>query len=144
MGSISILSEIEPDCWGRVQKRLMGSNSFKQARESYKCPAKFPSVFTSWRDYRDYLFEALVPEEQKPVLAGILAKCNKYMDTDLEMAAIRAQIDSILICDVAGVLVGRFVSSHSISETFGRAGQDAARKLEDSKADGAMVVHEVV
>lgn len=108
LGSISVFAEIEPMVWDRVQQRLGGVDSLHNLGKDHSyCPDKFPPMFTGWRDYRDYLFEVLTPEEKKPLLARQLAKMNRYMGTPLETPAIKIQINAILRCDVAGVLVTR-------------------------------------
>lgn len=140
LGSISILSEIEPDCWSRVQKRLVGTNSFKQAQLSYQCPHQFPSVFKSWKDYRDYLFEALTPEDKKPALAKILAHLNCFMGTEDELEAVRTQIRSILICDLTGTYIKRFAGQHKTFQNFAKMGGIEQKILEKSKAEGVSVV----
>ena len=140
LGSISILSEIEPDCWSRVQKRLAGTNSFKQARLSYQCPTQFPSVFTSWQDYRNYLFEALTPEDKKPALAKILAQLNSFMGTEDEIGAVQTQIRSILICDLTGTYIKRFLGAHKTLHSFERMGDKAQETLNRARATGVSVV----
>lgn len=109
---ISILPEIEPDCWDRVQKRLSGTNTYKQSGISCTCPDQFPSMFRSWADYRDYLFENLIPEENKPALAKVLARANSYMGTALEIPAVKCQITCILICDLVGVRMEKFIDTY--------------------------------
>lgn len=142
LSSISIFAEIEPETWGRVQRRLSGTNTFFQAKAAYTAPTKFPAMFKNWMDYRDYLFETLVPEEKKPILAKVLAKLNKFMGTDKEVDAIRVQIGSILICDMVGVHVERFAGQHSIYKGFKNAKQKGIDDIEFAKNSGLAVVDE--
>ncbi len=112
LSSISVFAEIEPAVWDRIQRRLAGANSMHNLGNFHSgCPDKFPALFRSWQEYRDYLFEVLVPENKKPALAKVLARLNRYMGTNDENRAIRCQIDSILICDLAAVYVTRFIGA---------------------------------
>ena len=143
LADISIFSEIEPDTWERVQKRLGGTNSFRQAQEAYTVPKKFPQVFVSWQDYRNYLFEALTPEDKKPILARVLARLNEYMGTKHEIDAVKIQIKSILVCDMVGVYVQRFERSIYAREVlFPRFGSVQDRLVDDAKQNGVAMVTE--
>lgn len=104
--AISIFAEVEPQTWDRMQKRLSGANSMHNLGASHsECPAKFPDIFSGWAEYRDYLFEVMVPEDKKPQLATVLARLNKCMGTVNETRAIKCQITTILTLDTLGVKI---------------------------------------
>lgn len=143
LSSIMTLAELEPDTWGRIQRRLGGTNTTRTLGEDANCcPKKFPPMFKSWDDYRDYLFETLIPEDKKPALAKTLARCNRWYNTKYHIRAVQTQIDSILICDIYGVYIERFLESVSNKEKMesGSIGKKYAEEMEYAKQQGITVV----
>ena len=61
---LKICQEIEPDTWNALLKRIDGANSIKQLKDGATgTPKELPFMFTSWREYRDYLLDNLVVME---------------------------------------------------------------------------------
>jgi predicted phosphoadenosine phosphosulfate sulfurtransferase len=58
--SLRFLQEIEPDTWDKITERVQGVNAVSQIREAYRVPRELPWMFSSWKEYRDYLLENLI------------------------------------------------------------------------------------
>ena len=62
------LQEIEKDTWERLCKRLPGVNTLGHLKsDAYACPKELPSMFKDWHEYRDYLVETLLTQDEHKV-----------------------------------------------------------------------------
>ena len=115
--SLFFLQEIERDTWEQLTARLGGINqaSHIQKRELMTA-ANLPYMFDSWKEYRDYLTDNLItkPEWREK----FHARWRKMDETFSEMVnpdvVVKAQIKSILVCDIDFVKITNFLNSPSI------------------------------
>lgn len=64
--SLYIMQEIERENWERLTKRLSGINTAGRLKNSAFTVSELPYMFKDWEEYRDYLLEHLIfDEEQK-------------------------------------------------------------------------------
>lgn len=64
--SLYIAHEVEPETWGKVSRRLHGTNTAKILQDSMlKVPKKLPFMFNTWKEYRDYLIPNLFVDHEK-------------------------------------------------------------------------------
>lgn len=61
--ALSYMQEIEPDTWAKLSQRIDGINSEGILSNETPVPKKLPYMFKSWLEYRDYLIDKLIPEE---------------------------------------------------------------------------------
>lgn len=90
------LQEIEPETYERMCKRLKGVHAAaKYARESMMYQAEeLPTVFASWKDYRDYLLESSPMKKQHR--ERLKKRFSKQPDVD---SVHRQQCRQVLLCD---------------------------------------------
>ena len=82
--NLLLLQESEPETWNKVVKRLDGVNAIKHlSKASMQCPKELPSMFKSWIEYRDYLVENLIFDED---LKERMVSKFKLMDEQMEGA----------------------------------------------------------
>ena len=62
--SLDYAQEFEGDMWNRLTDRIEGINTYKHNPEAYCCPKKLPEMFKSWREYRDFLLNKLITNEE--------------------------------------------------------------------------------
>lgn len=64
--TLFFLQEVERDTYNRLCERLPGISTFSQLQESSVFIEKLPEMFSSWREYRDYLLKHIVRDDLKP------------------------------------------------------------------------------
>jgi len=62
--SLDYAQEFESDMWNRMADRIEGINTYKHCAEAYKCPDELPSMFKNWREYRDFLLDKLISDQE--------------------------------------------------------------------------------
>ena len=100
--SLFYLQEIEKHTWEALCRRLPGVNTLGQLKtDAYACPKSLPSMFKSWREYRDHLLKyiCLHADQQEK-----FRKRFEKMDEKLSLfpakdEMYKAQIKSILSND---------------------------------------------
>lgn len=64
--SLFIAHEVEPETWGRISRRLAGTNTAKVlGDEMIKVGKEPPYMFEDWKEYRDYLIPRLFADPEK-------------------------------------------------------------------------------
>ena len=63
VSSLFILQELEPHNYNRIVQRMPGIDMTGKLAENYYCPKALPPVFSSWKEYRDYLTMTLLDED---------------------------------------------------------------------------------
>jgi hypothetical protein len=75
-------------------------------------PETLPWMFGSWREYRDYLLEHLITEEDKRLLfRRQFAQLDDAYLPELRDKITKAEIASILVNDYHGTKLGNFRTS---------------------------------
>jgi len=94
------LHEIEPATWEAATRRLEGINSTHHVDldDMFTAPKDLPPMFDDWRQYRDYLIEALIPVDLRQGLTDACDHVDRlvagsHFDTD---ATVRSQIKGVL------------------------------------------------
>jgi predicted phosphoadenosine phosphosulfate sulfurtransferase len=100
--ALYFLQEIEPDNWNKLTRRLQGIDTTAKLEKTDSFNVKdLPFMFSSWKEYRDYLLENLLEDEGHK---ASYRKKFKSMDKDyLAMKGLddmfKVQIRSILSND---------------------------------------------
>jgi len=63
--SLFTLQEFERETYDKMTQRLAGVHSAAKMSDDY-FPKKLPFMFKSWREYRDFLVEKMLPDDLKP------------------------------------------------------------------------------
>jgi predicted phosphoadenosine phosphosulfate sulfurtransferase len=116
--SLFIAHEIEPDTWGRVTKRLNGTNTAAVLKDDMlKCPKDLPFMFDSWQQYRDYLCDNLItdPKKQKAFHARFAKMDEQYADMLRKDDMYRVHIKSLLANDYEFVMTDNWERSPTIN-----------------------------
>jgi len=97
------LQEVEPDTWERLANRISGVDMATKFGEDYEVK-ELPFMFDSWREYRDYLLENLITNEDWKI--RFKKKFDRH-DIELgdafEIPMCRAHVNAILCNDWEGV-----------------------------------------
>ncbi len=67
--SLFVLQELEPDTYERLVRRLKGVDAAAKFGEKDYWVRELPFMFSSWKEYRDYLLENLLDNDPDPVRA---------------------------------------------------------------------------
>jgi predicted phosphoadenosine phosphosulfate sulfurtransferase len=116
--SLFIAHEIEPETWGRVTKRLNGTNTAAVLKDDMlKCPKKIPFMFDSWREYRDYLCKTLItdPKKQSAFMKRFDKMDGQYADMLRKDDMYRVHIKSLLANDYEFVMTDNWERSPTIN-----------------------------
>lgn len=63
--SLEYAHEVDGELWDRLSARLQGVNSAKHMEQAFRQPpVELPRMFSDWREYRDYLLENLITDEE--------------------------------------------------------------------------------
>lgn len=115
--TLRFLQEMEPATWDRITERVRGVNAVNQVREAYQCPRELPGPFTSWREYRDYLWENLIEDPAaKARFADQFRRWDKVFrveDPKIELDLMKHCVASLLVNDHEGVKHECYDATHS-------------------------------
>lgn len=115
LASLYILQEVETSTWNRVVDRLGGIHAAGKLGEDEFQSKRIPPMFSSVREYRDYLMPRLIrdPEDQKIFLKAFEKSDLIYTGTVRELSADKVLVQSILSNDVYLTKFNNFISSVS-------------------------------
>lgn len=63
---IYLIQEIERDNWDKIASRVSGFNTISKLEKDHLIPKELPFMFNDWLEYRDYLVEHLITENERP------------------------------------------------------------------------------
>jgi predicted phosphoadenosine phosphosulfate sulfurtransferase len=67
--SLEYAHEVDADLWNRLTERLQGVNTAKHLQADFRtAPKVLPPMFVDWREYRDYLLDHLITNEDHKVI----------------------------------------------------------------------------
>jgi predicted phosphoadenosine phosphosulfate sulfurtransferase len=75
------LQEIEPDTYNKLVERLQGVATANKLGEDDFFVKELPPMFESWKEYRDFLVDKLLPETSIPIFQKKFAKLDKKYGT---------------------------------------------------------------
>jgi len=111
--SLLYMREIEPETWDKMLKRLRGVNSVKHFGWSYFCPDELPFMFNSWREYRDYLLEKMITDEDmRERLRRAIKRDDETYVEEVHESMIKRHINSILVKDIDLTRIGTWRAAH--------------------------------
>jgi predicted phosphoadenosine phosphosulfate sulfurtransferase len=103
VGSLFMLQEIEPETYERATQRISGLDTAGKMGKADYFPKELPFMFTSWREYRDYLLEHLVLDEKmRKLFAKRFASQEKNYEHEVNDKMMQMHITSIMVNDVDG------------------------------------------
>ena len=100
--SLFFLHELEGDTWDALTKRLSGVNQSKHMKKSEMFSVgKLPFMFSTWREYRDYLTDNLITNEKyRGKFRRKWAKMDELYDEHTKPEElVKQQIKSLLVND---------------------------------------------
>lgn len=104
------MQEVEPDTYERVVRRIQGIDAAAKLGKKDYWITEHPFMFTSWREYRDYLLEKLIDiKDWKEKMKKRFEYIDKTWGERLKDGDYRIQIQSILAHDWEGTKLKRFV-----------------------------------
>ena len=118
--SLFYMQEAEPDTYERLVRRIAGIDMVGKMGAADYFVSTLPSMFSSWREYRDYLLEHLI---EKPEWRAAMAR--RFVSHDCRFAELgdqilcKAHIQSILTNDWEGEKLRHFEALYS-----GEVGRD--------------------
>lgn len=96
------LQEAESETWDRLCARLSGVNTTRHLTgEVMKCPKQLPYMFSSWKQYRDYLAEKLPSDDEiRRKFKSTFARMDlKYEGIPPDYGYYAVQITSLIVDD---------------------------------------------
>ena len=113
--TLSKVQAIDAETWDMVVGRLDSANAIKHLKDfAIGCPRELPTMFRTWKSYRDYLMEKLiVNEENRAKMVSYFALCDKkYEGTKHEEGLYRAEVDTVIKNDFSLVKIKQFMSQY--------------------------------
>lgn len=112
--SLTYLQEVEPDTWDKIVERVSGVNSVSKAWDAYAAPDELPFMFSSWKEYRDYLVDHLVPEiELRARFRDQFRRWDELYEPAAQQDLVKMEIAAVLVNDYHGVKYTTFQASHA-------------------------------
>lgn len=114
--SLFFLQEVERDTWNALVKRVKGINQTAHMEKNEMMTVQeLPFMFDSWKEYRDYLTDHLIPEEYRAKFHKRWAKHDKvYAEMVKPEDRYRAEIKSVLLNDHNFVKMGAWLNSPAV------------------------------
>jgi predicted phosphoadenosine phosphosulfate sulfurtransferase len=132
VNSLFYLQEVEPEVWERLTKRIAGIDmAGKMGWDDYFV-GKLPFMFSGWKEYRDYLLEKLILDEQwktdfKNRFESMDRRLGPYMVED----RYRAQVQSILVNDWEGIKLRNFMGHPYVAGAIEKYTQEIANTAKE-------------
>lgn len=107
------LAEVEPDTYARLQNRI-GPEALERMEMRGWFPDRLPHMFSDWIEYRDYLLEHLISNEDWQVkMSKRFASTLRRFPEHFHEAIIRMQIGAVLIGDYKGTKSQDWEAAHA-------------------------------
>jgi predicted phosphoadenosine phosphosulfate sulfurtransferase len=111
--SLFYLQEAEPETYARLTRRLSGVDMAAKLGTDDYFVSELPFMFSSWKEYRDYLLEHLIEtQDWRDRMASIFASHDRTFGDGLGDKMYQAHIQSILTHDWEGIKLKNFESGH--------------------------------
>lgn len=112
--SLFYMAELEPDTWNRITSRLAGVDmAQKMGFEDY-IPRELPFMFFSWEQYRDYLLEKLIEDEDwRRRFRQWFQRIAEDVPEKDQVTAAKVGVRAILINDWEGITLHAFWQTHA-------------------------------
>lgn len=110
------LQEIEIDTYNKLTQRLKGIATAGKLGESDFFVKDLPFMFSSWKEYRDFLVEKLITEEQRPVFVKrFKAMDDKYAEMENLKILHKTQVQSVVINDYGFVKLANWETNPAVN-----------------------------
>jgi len=101
--NLFFIQELEPETYGRLTRRLAGIDmAGKMGVKDFFVPTTLPFMFSSWKEYRDYLCVNLIDQEWQERFARMFAVDDRDIGEELGDKKYKRHIRSILVNDWEG------------------------------------------
>lgn len=105
LADLFLVHEIEPETWDRLSERLAGVNAAGHLNWSAFRVEDLPPMFRSWVEYRDYLLDHLLPENDPEIAAKLR---GQFARMDVRYAHDPATYERLVKTEIGAVLVGDY------------------------------------
>jgi len=112
--SLFFLQEVEPDNWNRIVKRIDGISTAGQLGKDEFFIKDLPFMFGNWKEYRDYLLENLIKEENRKIFKKMFIQMDKDIKHLMDISnnnyksMYKTQIGIIATNDIYGTKFGNW------------------------------------
>ena len=131
ISSLKFVQDIDRDTWEDVVTRLESANSIKHLKErALDCPKELPFMFSSWKEYRDFLLENLVvdPVAREKMERRFKLCDEKHVGTEHEIGLYMAEITTIIRNDHFFTGLQNFMSQYNKIGNTKQRMREAAKK----------------
>lgn len=112
--NIFYVQEVEPETYEKLTRRLQGIDAASKLGFEDYFPKKLPFMFADWKEYRDFLLEKLIEDEEKKELFRKEFRAHdrdfglndKIFGTNELQRAHQAHVSAILANDYHGTKLG--------------------------------------
>lgn len=94
--SVLILQELEPEVYNRFFNRIHDVSTFSHLKDDLY-PKELPYMFSDWKEYRDYLLDHLIPEEDRDIFR------KRWIGQDSERFY-KSHVREVCINDIDGTI----------------------------------------
>lgn len=109
------LKELEPETWERITGRMNGVNTVNILNSDFYIPKELPYMFKSWEEYRDYLLENLIIDED---VRKIFRNQFKLLDgryiPEVQRMLVKTEISMLLVNDYESTKLESFTAAHGL------------------------------
>lgn len=107
--SLWYLQEIEGDTWNRLTQRIAGIDALTKFSKADYIPSKLPFMFSSWREYRDYLLGKMILEDDvRDKFAKKFAEQDEIWGDVIEDTLMQVHVRAIVQHDHEFVILNNF------------------------------------
>jgi predicted phosphoadenosine phosphosulfate sulfurtransferase len=105
------LQEIEPKTYEKLVQRIAGIDTTGKLGAANYFPSSLPSMFSSWIEYRDFLLEKLITNDQWKERFKAVFECHDPYQQYYGDALVKTHISSILTNDYTLTKIKNFCTS---------------------------------
>lgn len=111
--ALEYLQEIEAETWERLVRRLDGINTAKHVGSTLHLPDKLPFMFDSWREYRDFLVDRLISDQEHVAkFKKMFGQQDASYVEEIHEKLHKMHVGALLVNDYHGVKFRTFAASH--------------------------------
>lgn len=105
LADLFLVQEIEPETWDALSERLAGVNAAGHLNWTGFRVDTLPPMFRSWIEYRDYLLDHLMPEDDPEIAAKLR---DQFARMDVRYAHDPRTYERLIKTEISAILVGDY------------------------------------
>lgn len=126
----TVAQELDPELYERMTQRIKGISTYSKMQSDAQ-KVELPVNFSSWREYKNYLIDKLIPEKNKNIFYNL--ENTKFYKENVDDEIEKAIIESVLTADLDGTKFRNIAASRDLKNRKERIKSERRSKKTNTK-----------